>query len=227
VGRASRRSTGSLYPALAERMEASASIDQNPSTLAHDARLICSAAWVSDEQIAASRPMVFTGSGLSFKHTLTGVVLTVILTTGARAGPLEDGDAAYERGDYATAVRLWRPLAEQGNPEAQFILGQMYNTGRGVSQDHAEAVKWYRRAAEQGDVLSQAVLGAMYGGEEGVPPDYVQSYMWSNLAASRASTQEDRNMALEMRNIVESKMTPEQIAEAQRLAREWKPKMAP
>jgi TPR repeat protein len=182
---------------------------------------------VSDEQIAASWPMVVTGSGLSFKHTLTGVVLTVMLTSGATAGPLEDGDAAYERGDYATAVQLWRPLAEQGNPEAQFILGQMYNTGRGVSQDYAEAVKWYRRAAEQGDVLSQAVLGAMYGGEEGVPPDYVQSYMWSNLAASRASTQEDRNMALEMRNIVESKMTPEQIAEAQRLAREWKPKMAP
>lgn len=143
---------------------------------------------------------------------------------GAGAGPLEDANAAYERGDYATAVRLWRPLAEQGNPEAQFILGQMYNTGRGVAQDHPEAVKWYRRAAEQGDVLAQAVLGAMYGGEEGVPPDYVQSYMWSNLAASRASTQEDRDMALEMRNLVETKMTPAQLAEAQRLAREWKPK---
>jgi uncharacterized protein len=155
---------------------------------------------------------------------LTSIVLAVILTGGAAAGPLENGDAAYERGDYATAVRLWRPLAEQGNPDAQFILGQMYNTGRGVSQDHAEAVKWYRGAAEQGDVLAQAVLGAMYGGEEGVPADYVQSYMWLNLAASRASTQEDRDMALEARNLVKTKMTPEQIAEAERLAREWKPK---
>jgi uncharacterized protein len=161
---------------------------------------------------------------LSIKRILSGVILAVVLTGGAAAGPLEEGDAAYERGDYATAVRLWRPLAEQGNPEAQFVLGQMYNTGRGVSQDHAEAVKWYRRAAEQGDVLAQAVLGAMYGGEEGIPPDYVQSYMWLSLAASRASTQEDRDMVLEALNLVETKMTPDQIAEAQKLARDWKPK---
>jgi uncharacterized protein len=164
--------------------------------------------------------------GVVLRPILASVILTVMLAGGATAGPLQDGDDAYERGDYATAVRLWRPLAERGNPEAQFILGQMYNTGRGVSQDHAEAVKWYRRAAEQGDVLAQAVLGAMYGGEEGVPADYVQSYMWLNLAASRASTQEDRDMALEARNLVETKMTSEQIAEAERLAREWKPKRA-
>ena len=157
---------------------------------------------------------------------LVGVALAVTSAGGAGAGPLEDGDAAYERGDYATAVRLWRPLAEQGNADAQFILGQMYNTGRGVSQDHAEAVKWYRRAAEQGDVLAQAVLGAMYLGEEGVPADYVQSYMWLNLAASKAPTQEDRDMALEARKLVKKKMTSEQIAEAERLAREWKPKRA-
>ncbi len=59
--------------------------------------------------------------------------------------------AAYQRGDYATAIRKFRPLAEQGNAEAQFNLGGMYRQGRGVPQDDAEAMKWYRKAAEQGD----------------------------------------------------------------------------
>ncbi len=58
--------------------------------------------------------------------------------------------AAYQRGDYATALREWRPLAEQGNTEAQYGLGVMYDKGRGVPRDHAEALQWYRKAAEQG-----------------------------------------------------------------------------
>ena len=67
-----------------------------------------------------------------------------------QAGPYEDALAAYESGDYATALRLWHPLAEQGHPAAQFNLSVMYTNGQGVPKDYAEALKWRRRAAERG-----------------------------------------------------------------------------
>ena len=178
------------------------------------------------------------------------------------ADQLKDADAAYLRGDYATAFDLLKPLAEQGNPlaqhnlglmyeegrgvpqdyaeamkwyrrvaeqgisQAQFNLGLMYDLGRGVPQDSAEAMKWYRRAAEQGLASAQHNLGVMYERGEGVPQDYVMAHMWYNLAASRysASEEEKREKALKNRDLVASLMTPAQVAEAQRLAREWKPK---
>ena len=68
----------------------------------------------------------------------------------AYAGPYEDGLAAYEREDYATALKFWRPLAEQGNADAQFNLGGMYDSAEGVPYDYAEVAKWYRKAADQG-----------------------------------------------------------------------------
>ncbi len=160
------------------------------------------------------------------KRILAGVLLSLMLTGGAAAGPLEDGIAAAKRGDYATALRLLRPLAEQGHARAQFNLGVAYANGRGVPQDHAEAVKWYRLAAEQGYALAQLNLGALYANGQGVPQDSVQAHMWFYLAASRFSAPEApyRDQAVKYRDIVASKMTPAQIAEAQRLVREWKPK---
>jgi TPR repeat protein len=98
-----------------------------------------------------------------------------MLTGGAAAGPFEDGAAAYGRGDYATALRLWRPLAEQGNARAQFSLGLMYNEGKGVPQNYAEAVKWYRLAAEQDIASAQHNLGIKYATGEGVPQDYAEA----------------------------------------------------
>jgi len=96
------------------------------------------------------------------RSILAGVVLSLMLTGAAAAGPYEDGLAAYGRGDYATALRLWRPLAEQGNAGAQFNLGVMYDEGQGVPQDYAEAVKWYRLAAERGFANAQYELGVKY-----------------------------------------------------------------
>ena len=81
------------------------------------------------------------------RRILAGVVLALLLTGGAAAGPLEDGAAAYQRGNYATALRLWRPLAEQRNGIVQSLLGFMYAKGQGVPQDDTEALKWYRLAA--------------------------------------------------------------------------------
>ncbi len=108
------------------------------------------------------------------------------LAVPANAGPLEDGLAAVaaaKRGDYATALRLWRPLAEQGNASAQFNLGQMYDIGYGVSQDHAEAVTWYRLAAEQGVASAQHNLGLTYDNGQGVPQDHTEAVKWYRLAA--------------------------------------------
>jgi hypothetical protein len=112
----------------------------------------------------------------------------------------------------------WRARAEQGDARAQFNLGLMYDTGEGVPQDDAEAVRWYRLAADQGDATAQYNLGLMYANGQGVPQDYVAAHMWLNLAAAQGNAN-----ASESRDIVANRMTPEQIAEAQRLAREWTP----
>ncbi|MGB7256053.1 MAG: hypothetical protein WBC94_20890, partial [Xanthobacteraceae bacterium] len=78
------------------------------------------------------------------------------------AGPLALGSAAYQRHDYATALLLLRPLAEQGVAGAQVVLGFMYHDGEGVPQDYAQAAQWMRKAAEQGDEVAEASLGGMY-----------------------------------------------------------------
>ena len=148
----------------------------------------------------------------------------------------EQGDAVaqvklgvgYELGegvpqDYAEAVRWYRKAAEQGAAPAQFNLGRMYNSGQGVPQDYAEAALWYRKAAEQGHARAQFLLGTMYGLGKGVPRDYVQAHKWLNLAASLASGEAQTEMT-KVRDIFAGKMTAQQMAEAQRLAREWKTK---
>ena len=163
-----------------------------------------------------------------FVMHLAGIILAMMLTGGAAAGPLEDAWTAYQRGDYATAFKLWRPRAEQGVALAQNNLGLMYYDGQGVPQDYVEAAKWYRLAAEQGNANDQSNLASMYFGGLGVPQDYVRAYMWVSLAASGfpPSAKEDREQALRHRDIVASNMTAAQITDAQKLAREWKPKPA-
>ena len=96
-------------------------------------------------------------------------------------------------------------------------LGFMYVAGEGIPQDSVEALKWFRRAANQGEANAQCFLGLMYFEGRGVPQDFVSAHMWLNFAA--ASGIED---AAEYRHALTAKMTPAQIAEAQRLAREWK-----
>ena len=126
--------------------------------------------------------------------------------------------------DYAEAVKWYRRAAKQGNGGGQANLGYMYDVGLAVPQDYAWAAKWYRRAANQGNAVGQTNLGVMYSKGRGVPQDYVQAHMWHNLAVSNLAAGVDRDKAVKYRDIVAAKMTPAQIAEAQRLAREWKPK---
>ena len=134
----------------------------------------------------------------------------------ASAEPFEDGLAAHQRGDYATALKFWRPLAEQGNANAQYRLGLIYANGRGMPQDNAEAVKWYGMAAEQGDAEAQLNLGHMYTVGRGVSEDALLAYMWFDLSAAHGEKK-----AKESRDTAAKRMTPAQTAEAQRMAREW------
>lgn len=121
--------------------------------------------------------------------------------------------------DYAEAVKWFRKAAEQGHVRGEFNLGVMYRRGNGVKQDNAEAVKWYYKAAERGLAEAQLNLGGMYAEGQGVPQDYVEAYKWLDLAAASGDLTAKKN-----RDITAAQMTPAQIAEAQRLAREWKPK---
>jgi TPR repeat protein len=118
-----------------------------------------------------------------------GAGLVALALAGAvLAGPTEDLDAAitaYGAGDYAAALKLLRPLAEQGNPGAQYNLGQMYRNGRGVPQDLGEAIKWYRRAADQGDPLAQYNLGVLYDEGRGVPQSHGDAMAWYRKAANQ------------------------------------------
>jgi hypothetical protein len=200
---------------------------------------------------------------------VTGGVLALALFGVAAAGQLEDGQAAYRRGDFAEAMRLWLPLAQQGNADAQFALGRMYEKGQGVPHNFEAEVMWYRKAADHGNADAQSIvgdllrtgigiepqnygklgpvdysqaliwlhkaadrgnadaltsLGWMYVLGEGVPQDYAQAHMWWNLAASRAPVGQARDNAVELRRGIETQMTPAQIADAQRMAREWAPK---
>ena len=126
--------------------------------------------------------------------------------------------------DYAEAMGWWRKAAEQGNAGAQNNLGVMYRNGLGVPQDYAEAVGWWRKAAEQGDANAQYNLGLMYKNGQGVPQDEAQSYMWFKLSSSTVPPGEDRDQSVKNRDIVAKRMTPAQISEAEKLAREWRPK---
>jgi uncharacterized protein len=126
--------------------------------------------------------------------------------------------------DYAAAAAWYRKAADQGDASAQNNLGFMYHRGRGVPQDYAAAAVWYRKAADQGNASAQNDLGFMYGEGRGVPQDYVQAHMWFDIAAANLSIEQERDTAVRNRDKVAAKMTLAQIAEAQKLAREWKPK---
>jgi TPR repeat protein len=167
------------------------------------------------------------------------------------------GHAAYKKGDYATAIKEWLPLAEKGDARSQFFIGSLSYHGFGVPQDYNKAEYWYRKAADQGNSSAQTSLGFMYlygygvdfdpkkavywwrkAAEQGsadaqhrmgvvynqgsyMEKDIIKAYMWFSLAAEK----KNGKSAVE-RDEVAKQMTPQQLAEARRLAREWKPKPA-
>jgi TPR repeat protein len=113
----------------------------------------------------------------------------------ADAGPLEDGQAAYDRHDYAAALQVWQPLADHGDAKAQNKLAFMYFNGWGVEQDSAEAVKWFRKAADQGYAAAQSNLGAMYANGDGVPKDDAEAVKWLRKAADQGHAAAQNKLA--------------------------------
>lgn len=245
-----------------------------------------------------------------FKAVVAAFLLAVGLPSSVAAGPYEDADAAERRDDYATAIPIYRWLADKGHVGAQKRLGFFDEIGWGVKQDWLEAAKWYsnaveagdedagaslgfigrnwrvlnrtknmnptiyelvenaankgnavaqfslgvmnyplgfdhpplgnpwfdesegnlhealiwyRRAAEQGEVGSQVALGIAYARGIGVPQDYIEAHKWYNIAAPRSKYADIRTSIMERRDALALRMTIAQLAEAQRLAREWKP----
>jgi TPR repeat protein len=152
-----------------------------------------------------------------------GGIFSLMLMGIASAGSFEDARALYLSGDYVAAVRLLRPLAARGDAYAQFGLGLTYERGHGVEQDYAQAAVWYRKAAEHGLATAQYKLGVVLESGQGALQDYSQAYMWYDLAASHARLASSRGKASKARDLVAAKMTPVQIADAQRMARDWRP----
>lgn len=117
--------------------------------------------------------------------------------------------------DYVEAAKWYRLAAERGDAPAQATLGFMYIQGQGLVQDYAEAMKWYRLAAEQGHATAQYNLGVMYAQGQGVEQDNVRAHLWFNLGAASGNAE-----AAKSRDATANQMTPQQIGEAQKLARE-------
>jgi TPR repeat protein len=143
------------------------------------------------------------------------LLLTLLVGNPAFSADFQKGLTAARSGDFATALREWRPLAEQGNVTAQYNLGLMYDNGTGVPQDYKTAAKWYRLAAEQGVAVAQGNLGEFYRIGKGVPQDIVYAHMWGNLASSNGNENGGK-----LRDFVAKQMTPADISAAQKLARE-------
>lgn len=123
------------------------------------------------------------------------VLLSPLVSNTALAG-YDEGLAAARQGDYAAALREWRPLASGGDANAQTMLGAMYESGKGVSQDHRAAVRWYRLAADQGNAIAQINLGMLYDSGRGVPQDYKEAAKWFRLAAEQGFARAQYNLGV-------------------------------
>src|SRR5262249_44365244 len=151
-------------------------------------------------QAALQQCSEVAGRWTTFRHGTTAVIAVVMLVLGFALGTYRESihqsivdlpqavgiakpasafdatEAAYQKGDYETVLRLGRPLADQGDARAQSILGLVHYRGRGsVPQDLEEAARWFRQAGDQGDATAQFYLGLMYAEGRGVPQNYAEA----------------------------------------------------
>ena len=126
--------------------------------------------------------------------------------------------------DWKEAARWFRKAADQGDATGQFNLGSVLQLESGDSpQDLSEAARWYRKSADQGNAFAQQALGALYSLGQGVPEDKVSAYMWMTLASGGMQAGSSRDELAKKMTALAAKMTPQEIAQAQNLARQWKP----
>lgn len=151
--------------------------------------------------------------------------LVVGLTLSAASGPLEDGIAAYDREDYATALRIFRTLAEQDDhTAAHYFLGRLYQAGKGVPEDLTQSTDWYLKAADRGHVEAMMALGVIYS-SDGPQRNFIEALKWFNIVvAVSAADDKTRKRAEEAQIHVSGRMNPSHIVAAQRLAEAWKPR---
>ena len=148
------------------------------------------------------------------------LILFILLFSTCAFADYQDAVDAFKRGDYATALKVLKPLAEAGEARAQYTLGRMYQDGQGMDgQSDEVAVQWYRLAAEQGHGAALNGLGYMYRNGKGVTLDYIQAHMWWDIAASQRANHAAQNL-YDLRKL----MTPADIATAEDLARECEAK---
>ena len=125
--------------------------------------------------------------------------------------------------DYVKAFKWFRLAAQKGDVSAEYSLGLMYYKGWGIPKDDALAYKWFRLAAQKGITRAQYNLGVIYA-SRGVPKNYVEGYKWLSLAAAYERDDERRKGIEKLRDFLEKEMTPQERAEAQRQAAEWRPR---
>ena len=134
------------------------------------------------------------------------LIVTMFLTAfgGITYADFNDGWVASEEGDYKTAFNEWKPLADQGDADAQYNLGVMYYKGKGALKDYKQAVKWYQKAADQGYASAQHNLGFMYAYGEGVLKDLSKAKYWIKKAYENPSANsKTKNLAEENLNELE------------------------
>jgi TPR repeat protein len=143
------------------------------------------------------------------------VIGMLVFSSIAYAETIDEVDAAFKSGDYPQALRMLRGLAAKNDVEAQHRLGVLHESGTNIAQSYIEAVKWYRLAAAGGHPKAQFSLASMYLNGLGVPQDFTRAHVWFNLAAIWGSTE-----AASSRDSVAKRMSAQQVAEAQKIARE-------
>jgi TPR repeat protein len=159
---------------------------------------------------------------IAMRRRLGRVLTLAIVLAGMAAvrfgqAGVAEGVAAYERGDFAAALRELAPAAEAGDAAVQSLLGYMHDFGLGVPEDDREAARWYLRAARAGEPIAQLNLGLMHADGLGVEQSLVQALVWLSRAVEGLQPGEDRDEAIRNRDLARSLMTPEQIREAERL----------
>ncbi|WP_052741672.1 tetratricopeptide repeat protein [Kiloniella litopenaei] len=147
-------------------------------------------------------------------------LLSLTLSFPVLADDLEDAKTAVKQRDYNTAFNLYLPLAEEGNQEAQYALGQMYSKGLGTKQNVTTAASWYEKAADQGHLLSQVQVGRIYFL---ITNELVKAHKWLNVITLRKieGAKKLQLFAKQMRNDIAKEMTPEEIEQAEKEAKDW------
>lgn len=160
------------------------------------------------------------------KNLTATLCLTLALILGSAgvswSADYNKGLAASQRGDHATALREWMPLAKQGDVGAQFAVGMVYLNGEGVPRDHKTAAKWFLLAAAQGSAGAQFNLGVMYAEGSGVPFDELRAAMWFDVVVKSGESSFEN--AVKYRNRISNNISDDEFSKLEDLIRECEKK---